>query len=119
MSGLWKPQLGPADETPYKIDRADIVLEDLTAGLRGDLSLLEAQLARASESGPLPPATEAMYRKRIAQTSYKLWGECERGRGGLALPATWASDCCPFCFPCTWSFPLPLLLPGVKIMFFC
>jgi ribosomal protein L29 len=73
--GMWKPQLGPVDETPYKIDRADLQLEELLSGLRGDLALLRAQFSKAQGAGTLTPSTEAIYRRKIARTMYQIWGE--------------------------------------------
>lgn len=72
---MWKPQLGPVDETPYKIDRADIQLDDLIAGLKGDIALLENQFAKAADAGTLTPATEALFRKKLARTKYQLWSK--------------------------------------------
>ena len=90
---MWRPQLGPVDETPYKIDRADIALEDLVAGLRGDLSLLESQFQRATESGTLNPSTEAIYRKKLARTKYQLWSTCRWEMAEGATPRFWMSVC--------------------------
>jgi hypothetical protein len=66
-----------ADDVPLKqIKRADLDLDALVDGLRGNLRLLEAQLAKAlgNTRDPMTPDAEALLRKKIARTRYQIWG---------------------------------------------
>ena len=68
------------DAAPVKqIRRADLDLEALVEGLRGNLRVLLSQMARAKSNtkDPMTPAAEAALLKKIARTRYQLWGECD------------------------------------------
>ena len=65
------------DAAPVKqIRRADLDLEVLVEGLRGNLRVLLAQYdrAKANTKAPLTPAAEASLLKKIARNRYQLWG---------------------------------------------
>jgi hypothetical protein len=65
------------DDAPVKqIRRADLDLDILVDGLKGNLRLLQAQLDRAlaNTKDPMTPEAEALLRKKIARTRYQVWG---------------------------------------------
>ena len=59
--------------SPTKVSRADLDMEKQLAELRGNLAMLRATLDRGAEDGSMRPQREALIRKKIARTMFRIW----------------------------------------------
>ena len=81
-----------------QIRRADLDLDMLVDGLRGNVRLLEAQLAKAlaNTKEPMTPEAEALLRRKVARARYQLWGTSLAGvaywrTGTAARAVVWSA----------------------------